>query len=247
MRAEMLAVEHRLGELHMQLKNNPLLVSTVAVEATRLTNKLKQIKNTATYVADDYGALLKLEAQLRHEANIFRAALDDMAEQFLFPIAWGMSSAISRAALRLVHDGSGQQGLTSHDQIKRRLGLIKSMLGDVQQGISNLGQIRAQRENLVQLLTTPELAENPTWLQAIKQLTQRKLAQRPDHPAAVELNTRATAIQERRKQFFTGLPESPHGSSILPEEKLPQLLSEAHALQQAVRRLWVDARALAGK
>jgi hypothetical protein len=247
MRAEMLAVEQQLGELHVKLNADPALIPTVTVEATRLTNKLKRLKNDAALVAEDYATLLTSETRLRREANMFHAALDELAEQLLFPIAWGTTSAISRAALRLANDGGGQTTLTSHDQIKRRLGLIKGLLADIEQGKTNLATVRNQRERLVQLLTTPELAEQPAWYKAIAQLTSRLLAQQPNQAAALELRNGAQAALERRRLLFAGCPESAHGSVILAEEKVPGLLQEAQAIQQAVRRLWVAAREIVGK
>lgn len=244
LRAGALAAEYRLDELRTNLASGGLLAATIGLEAGQLANRLQRLIDEAGAITADEALLDQLEARLDREAPLLSPMLADLADQLLLPIDWGPTAATSEAALALAAAPAEAASRSSHERIKRRLALVRGLLSDLERGRQVAAAVRADREALIELLATSELAEQPAWHRVISQLAARTTGPSAERETSAALNRRAEDLLKRRAALFAGCSPCPHGGYRLAEDQVGPILEQARRLHSEIQALWQEARSL---
>lgn len=206
------------------------------------------MRRDAEAIASSYATLESLDATVRVEARVLRVQRHELANAARLPIKWSDSGPTSAAALALVDSLPAPQTLQHSDGVKRQLALVRGLLSDIDAGRAAVASACEQRQILLALLDSPELAKQPTWNRAIAVVCQRArtVGERLEPADALvvlgrESDTLLACVDAFRARV---MPNGVRGSH-LPEAELGALIQDGQCLQGEVQALWERTRILA--
>jgi hypothetical protein len=242
MRVAVMAVEQQLVELR------PLLVQTDPQGRTLYAARIEAAGHRLASIRKDAAAIDAVLAQLAEEEQRLRQVADALGDELAgtaalrpYPINTQRTSHIGASFLWQVSQLPSRVAIGSFNALKVRLRLARELQGEIEGCRAALRELRGQREALLVLLASPELADDPPWRDALDALQRRA----PPDGAVAELVAEADRLFARRRALFDLCTPLPQGGVLLPEERLPAILAEAEAIRAGVRDLWRRARTLA--
>lgn len=242
MRVAVMAVEHRLLELKATLvQSDPQGRTAYGSQIKAAGEQLASIRKDVASINATRDELVEEEQRLRQAADALGDELAGTASLRPYPIATQRTSHISASFLGQVTQLPSRSAIGSFNALKVRLRLARELQGEIEHCRAALRELRQQREGLLILLASRELAEDPPWHRALGALQRRAASAE----AVTKLVAEADQLLARRRALFDFCTPMPQGGFLLPEERLPAICAEAEVIRDEVRALWQRARTFA--
>lgn len=205
--------------------------------------RLEAIQHSAIAIANEVHRLAEFQPRLLAEARAVVAALTTVEQAAVMPVQLPQHAPIVRAAAWEIQRLAEQQPSGSSDEMRQRHNRLLGLERDIIAGKAAINHVDALRTTLLDLLSQPELAVDPAWLDAIAALC--RIRQTSDDPTRTQrlaaLHASADELQRRLHLLHDGALQA---QVPLDESRLLALVAEARAIQDAVRTLWQRARAV---